>query len=88
VTFIIVLLGSGTGYPFSSFLTKSSIELFFEECSFHPFFFSPLLHLVLGSYVLDRLIGGLMACFLSLDLIFVLLIRLMCPFCSSSGGVN
>jgi hypothetical protein len=29
VTFIIVLLRSGTGYPFSSFSTKSCIELFF-----------------------------------------------------------
>jgi hypothetical protein len=28
VTFIIVLLGSGTGYPFSSFLTESCVEFF------------------------------------------------------------
>jgi uncharacterized membrane protein len=52
-----VLLGSGTGYPFSSFPTESYIELIFEESGFHPFFF-PLLHLVLCHYVLDRLVGG------------------------------
>jgi hypothetical protein len=30
VIFIIVLLGSRSGYPFSSFPTKSSIQLLFE----------------------------------------------------------
>jgi hypothetical protein len=58
VTFIIVLLGSWTGYPFSSFPTESCIEFFFEECGFHPFFF-PLLLLVLYNYILDWLVGGL-----------------------------
>jgi hypothetical protein len=37
VTFIIVLLGSGWGYPFSSFPTESSIELFFWGESFPSF---------------------------------------------------
>jgi hypothetical protein len=58
VTFIIVLLGSGTGYPFSPLPSESYIEFSFEESDFHPFFFFPLLHLVLCNYVLDRLIGG------------------------------
>jgi hypothetical protein len=40
-TFIIVLLGSGTGYPFSSFPTKSFIELFFLR-SIVPFPYFPL----------------------------------------------
>jgi hypothetical protein len=45
--------------------------LVFEEYGCHPFFFFPLLLLVLCNYVLDRLVGGF-ACFISLDLIFVL----------------
>jgi hypothetical protein len=41
VKFIIVLLWSGTWYPFSSFPTISFIKLFcfvFEECNFLPSF--------------------------------------------------
>jgi hypothetical protein len=34
------------------------LNYFFEEYSFHLFFFFPLLHLVLCNYVLDRLVGG------------------------------
>jgi hypothetical protein len=43
VSFIIVLLGSGTGN---------------QENGFHPFFFFPSSHLELCNYVLDRLVGG------------------------------
>jgi hypothetical protein len=72
VTFIIVLLRSGTGYSFSSFSTESCVELFFfEESGFHPFFF-PSLHLVLCNYVFDRLVGGF-NCLISFpDLILLL----------------
>jgi hypothetical protein len=59
VLFIFVLLGSGTGYLFSSFPFASCIKIiFFEESGFHHFFFFPLFHLVLCKYVLDRLVGG------------------------------
>jgi hypothetical protein len=71
VTFIVVLLRSGTGYPFSSLPTYSCVELFFEESGLYPFFF-PSLHLVLCNYVLDRLVG-VFNCLLSFpDLILVL----------------
>jgi hypothetical protein len=72
VTFIIVLLSSGTGYPFSAFSTLPCIELFFEANGFHPFFFFPSLQLVLCSYVLDRLVGVFDALFSFPDLIFAL----------------
>jgi hypothetical protein len=57
VPFIIVLLRSRTGYPFSSFPTEFYIEYFFEESGFHPFFF-PSLYLVLCQYIFVRLVGG------------------------------
>jgi hypothetical protein len=53
----VLLWWSGTEYPFYSFSTESSIELFFSGVFFYPFFY-PLLHLVLYNYVLDRLVGG------------------------------
>jgi hypothetical protein len=55
VIFIIVMLRSGTGYLFSSFLTESCIEFFFEDSGFHLFFF-PSLYLVLCNYVLDMVL--------------------------------
>jgi hypothetical protein len=51
---IFVLLDYGTWYPFSSFPFDCSIKF---ENGFHPFFFFPVLHLVLCNYV-DRLLGG------------------------------
>jgi hypothetical protein len=44
VTFIIVLLGSGTGYPFSSFPTESCIQLFFWG-EWFPSFLLPIIPL-------------------------------------------
>jgi hypothetical protein len=73
VTFIIVLLGSGTAYPLFSVPTELCIDLFFffEESDFHLFFF-PLLHLVLCNYVFDRLVDCF-DCLISFpDLTFVL----------------
>jgi hypothetical protein len=72
VTFILVLLKSGASYPFSSFSTESCIELFlFEESGFLPFIL-PSLHLLLCTYVFDRLVNAF-DCLISFpDLIFVL----------------
>jgi hypothetical protein len=62
VIFIIILLGSGTGYTFFSFPTESCFEFYlflgFEECGFHYFFF-PLLQLVLFNSGLDQLVDDL-----------------------------
>jgi hypothetical protein len=86
------LLRSGTGYPFSSFPTKFCIELFFEESGFHPFFFFPLLHLVLCYYIFGILVGGFDFLISFSDLNFVLwltwlLARLICFIWPWSGGV-
>jgi hypothetical protein len=52
-----LVMGLGTGYPFSSFPTKTCVWIiFFEDRGFHPFF--PSLNLMLCNYDLDRLIGG------------------------------
>jgi hypothetical protein len=34
------------------------LNTFFQECGFHPFFFFPLLLLMLCNSVLDRLVDG------------------------------
>jgi cytosine/uracil/thiamine/allantoin permease len=44
VQFIFVLLESGSGYPFSSFCSKSCTSWFLGENGFHPFFFFPYFH--------------------------------------------
>jgi hypothetical protein len=71
VTFIIVLLGSGTRYPFFSFPPNPLLNYFLGESGFHPFF-SPLLYLMLCNYVLDWLVGGFNCLFIFLALMFML----------------
>jgi hypothetical protein len=65
------------------------LNYFFEKNGLHPFFFFPLLHLVLCNHIVDKTVGGFSYLFFSLDLIFVLwlswfLARLMCYFCPRS----
>jgi hypothetical protein len=79
----------GTGYPFSSFPTKTCIWIIFLRIGI------PSLSIT-WCYATMIVIGWsvvLIACFLSLDLIFVLwltwlLARLMCYFCPWPGSVN
>jgi hypothetical protein len=91
VSFIFVLLESRTRYQFSSFPSESCIKLFWwGENGFHPFFFFLSLYLVLCQYVLDRLVGGSVTSFLSLDLILFcgcigFLAKCVCYFCPWSG---
>jgi hypothetical protein len=72
VTFIIVLLKSGTGYHFIHFPLNPVLNYFFEESDFHSFFFFPLLHLVLCDYDFDKLVGGFDYLISLPDVIFVL----------------
>jgi hypothetical protein len=59
VSFIFVLLQSGTEYQFSSFPSESSIKLFLGGVNgFQPFLLFPSLHLVLCNSVLDRIAAG------------------------------
>jgi hypothetical protein len=56
-----------------------------ENC-FHPFFVFPMLHLVLCNYVLDRLLGVSVTCFLSIGLILFcgcigFVAKCVCYFC-------
>jgi hypothetical protein len=46
------------GIRFLHFPVNLVLNYCFAENGFYPFFVFPLLHLVLCSYVLDRLVGG------------------------------
>jgi hypothetical protein len=56
--FVFVLLESGTGYLFSSFPSNLVLNYFGGDNGFHPFFFFPMLDLVLCNYVFDKLLVG------------------------------
>jgi hypothetical protein len=46
------------GIHFLHFPLNLYLIIFFEESGFHPFFFFPLVHLVVCNNVLDRVVGG------------------------------
>jgi hypothetical protein len=58
VLFVLVLLESGAGYPFSSFPSELCVKLFLRGEWFPSLFLLPITHLVLCNYVLDRLFGS------------------------------
>jgi hypothetical protein len=68
LSFITVVLGSGTRYPFSSFPSESYWSFF-------------LLHMVLWNYDLDRLVGGFIHLFSFPWFNFCFVAVLVCYFC-------
>jgi hypothetical protein len=58
-------------YPFSSSPSQPILNYSFEECGFHPFFFPSLYLCCETIFLIGKLIISI-ACFISLDLIFVL----------------
>jgi hypothetical protein len=93
-SFIIVLLGSELGIHFLHFPLNPLLNFFvFEECRFLSSSFSHHSNWCCTAMFLIGYLAVLIACFLSLDLTFVLwltwlLARLMCSFCPLPGDVN
>jgi hypothetical protein len=58
LSFISILLESGTGYPFSSILSESFIKLFWGGEWFPFLFHLPIIPHGTINYVPDRLVGG------------------------------